>query len=172
MASAEAGSVIAIRVLLGQPVNSVPQVPSDPSAKVSYLSLPCPILSCPVSFGLCVNLSFSPACRCTQHGRCDEGLGGSGSCFCDEGWTGPRCEVQLGEWPWACAACVYALTVCVCTRPGCALRWRPRGRRGVAAAARNAASDLIVWGGSWDRVAACVHPSLCTPGRVPFGQQL
>lgn len=60
-------------------------------------SLSCPIRSRPTSFALCVNLSFSPACHCTPHGRCDEGLGGSGSCFCDEGWTGPRCEVQLGE---------------------------------------------------------------------------
>lgn len=43
-------------------------------------------------------LSLSPACNCTSHGHCDEGLGGTGYCFCDEGWTGPHCEVQLGEW--------------------------------------------------------------------------
>ncbi|KAI4563713.1 hypothetical protein MJG53_016287 [Ovis ammon polii x Ovis aries] len=45
---------------------------------------------CPGHYG-----SECRACNCTSHGRCDEGLGGSGSCFCDEGWTGPRCEVQL-----------------------------------------------------------------------------
>ena len=53
-------------------------------------------------------LYFSPACNCTSHGRCDEGLGGSGSCFCDEGWTGPRCEVQLGEWALClCPPCTH-----------------------------------------------------------------
>lgn len=35
MVYVEVGSVIAIRVLLGQPVNSVPQVPLDPSAKLA-----------------------------------------------------------------------------------------------------------------------------------------
>lgn len=38
--------------------------------------------------------------------------------------------------------------------------------------AERAATDLIIWDGSWDRVAACVHPTVCTPGRVPSGQQL
>lgn len=40
------------------------------------------------------------------------------------------------------------------------------------AMAGSAATDLTIWGGSWDRVAACVCSTLCTPGRVPFGQQL
>lgn len=40
----EVGSVAAVRVLLGQPVNSVPQVPLDPSAKVGHL---CPVPLCP-----------------------------------------------------------------------------------------------------------------------------
>lgn len=67
------------------------------------LALPClliPLANVPTPSSC---RSLSPACRCTSHGHCDEGLGGSGSCFCDEGWTGPRCEVQLGEWPLCCA---------------------------------------------------------------------
>lgn len=61
-------------------------------------SLPCPnpppLVHVPTPSSC---LSLSAACRCASHGHCDEGLGGSGSCFCDEGWTGPLCEVQLGE---------------------------------------------------------------------------
>jgi len=38
----------------------------------------------------------SLACNCTEHGSCDEGPKGTGSCFCEEGWTGPQCENKLG----------------------------------------------------------------------------
>lgn len=58
MAYTEVGSVIAIRVLLGQPVNSVPQVPLDPSAKVSFL-FPVPFYPAPVSLP-CVSTCPSP----------------------------------------------------------------------------------------------------------------
>lgn len=62
-------------------------------------------------------LSLPPACNCTSHGRCDEGLGGSGSCFCEEGWTGPRCEVQLGEWALClCPPCTHQCVPQVHTR--------------------------------------------------------
>ena len=92
------GSVCAVQVLLGQPVNSVLLVPLGPIVKVGHPCLPHgPIPLALVGQSLSSCLSLSPACRCTVHGHCDEGLGGSGSCFCDEGWTGPRCEVQLGE---------------------------------------------------------------------------
>lgn len=72
----------------------------------------CPALPCSLTPVACVPtpscLSLSPACNCTSHGRCDEGLGGSGSCFCDEGWTGPHCEVQLGEWALClCPPCTH-----------------------------------------------------------------
>lgn len=73
--------------------------------------------------------------------------------------------------PWPCTYAAYVYTLYVYTCPGCTLRWRPQGWMGDTVA-RNAATDLIIWDGSWDRVAACVHPTLCTPGRVPFGQQL
>ena len=37
------------------------------------------------------------ACNCSEHGSCDAGRKGTGSCFCDVGWTGERCESQQGE---------------------------------------------------------------------------
>ena len=63
-------------------------------------------------------LSLPLACNCTSRGRCDEGLGGSGSCFCEEGWTGPRCEVQLGEWP-----CAHAHPAHTSACPNCSHGW-------------------------------------------------
>uniref|UniRef100_A0AAV2IUI2 Stabilin 2 n=1 Tax=Knipowitschia caucasica TaxID=637954 RepID=A0AAV2IUI2_KNICA len=36
-------------------------------------------------------------CNCTEHGTCDDGMKGTGLCFCEEGWTGDRCETQLAE---------------------------------------------------------------------------
>lgn len=47
----------------------------------------------------CVSLVYflySLACNCTEHGSCDEGPKRTGSCFCEEGWTGPQCENKLG----------------------------------------------------------------------------
>lgn len=82
-------------------------------------------------------LFLSSACRCTSHGHCDEGLGGSGSCFCDEGWTGSRCEVQLGEWPMClCPPCMLVYT---CTHQVEAVRV---GGREAGGASRRAATNL------------------------------
>lgn len=71
----------------------------DQTAKVSFstrrypgtpvekdVSLQCALFRLPVSL----------ACNCTEHGSCDQGVKGTGSCFCDEGWTGQRCENKLG----------------------------------------------------------------------------
>lgn len=58
MAYVEVGSVIAIRALLGQPVNSVPQVPLDPSAKVNHI-FPVPFYPTPFSLA-CVSTCLSP----------------------------------------------------------------------------------------------------------------
>lgn len=40
--------------------------------------------------------SLPIACNCTEHGTCNEGREGTGSCFCDKGWTGPQCGHKLG----------------------------------------------------------------------------
>ena len=42
-------------------------------------------------------LRLFSACNCSEHGSCDAGRKGTGSCFCDAGWTGERCESQQGE---------------------------------------------------------------------------
>lgn len=42
------------------------------------------------------------ACGCSVHGQCDEGITGSGQCFCEAGWTGRFCDTLTGllrEWP-------------------------------------------------------------------------
>ncbi|XP_035113318.3 stabilin-2 [Callithrix jacchus] len=45
----------------------------------------------------CLPRRFGPdclPCRCSNHGRCDDGITGSGQCFCETGWTGPLCKTQ------------------------------------------------------------------------------
>lgn len=142
---------------------------------------PRPLLPCPLSPGtpaptLSSCPSLSPACHCSSHGRCDEGLGGSGSCFCDEGWTGPSCEVQLSE-------CSRHLCPPCALVPVCRHR-RVSGLHAQAEALRGwwegdqgdlqegSFSPGCVGWALGDRAAACVYPTLRTPGRVPCGQQL
>ena len=44
-----------------------------------------------------VDCLFFVVCKCAVHGKCDDGMDGSGNCFCDEGWTGNYCESKLGN---------------------------------------------------------------------------
>uniref|UniRef100_A0A6I8N7Y5 Stabilin 1 n=1 Tax=Ornithorhynchus anatinus TaxID=9258 RepID=A0A6I8N7Y5_ORNAN len=60
---------------------------------------------CKVLYGgrLCL---LSPAeCNCSAHGRCDDGVSGSGFCFCSEGWSGVHCETRLEEIPTCSPPC-------------------------------------------------------------------
>ena len=38
-----------------------------------------------------------PACGCSDHGQCDEGITGSGQCLCEAGWAGRFCDTQAGR---------------------------------------------------------------------------
>uniref|UniRef100_A0A3B1JHQ2 Stabilin 1 n=1 Tax=Astyanax mexicanus TaxID=7994 RepID=A0A3B1JHQ2_ASTMX len=42
-----------------------------------------------------MNICVLAACNCTANGKCDEGLDGNGSCFCQESWTGTWCESKI-----------------------------------------------------------------------------
>ncbi|TRZ01615.1 hypothetical protein DNTS_022971 [Danionella cerebrum] len=50
------------------------------------------------------DVSCSP-CNCSSTGKCDDGLEGDGSCFCQEGWTGTFCETKIVVQPVCSPAC-------------------------------------------------------------------
>lgn len=124
-----------------------------------------PALPCPLGPGAPTPtpsscLSLSPACHCTSHGRCDEGLGGSGSCFCEEGWTGPSCEVQLSECPLRlCPPCMLV--------PACGHRGVPRLHTQAEALAGCGGARGIQEGSSSPGCVGCAlggqSCSLCVP---------
>ena len=40
-----------------------------------------------------------PECQCTRNGQCEDGVSGTGHCFCDAGYSGIQCETQLSVIP-------------------------------------------------------------------------
>ncbi|KAM6979761.1 stabilin-2-like [Aplochiton taeniatus] len=51
------------------------------------------------------------SCVCSDKGKCEEGIDGSGACSCQTGWQGDRCELKLGETP-VCAPQCHPEAVC------------------------------------------------------------
>lgn len=73
----------------GQPASSAVTASMDPPVKVRT--------SCETSESAGVTALGLSACSCSEHGSCDDGRRGTGLCFCEEGWTGERCDVQQSE---------------------------------------------------------------------------
>lgn len=130
----EVGSVIVIRVLLGQPVNSVPQVPLDPSAKhaaVPHMGVVMKVLG-----------ALAPASVMRA------GLGPTVMCI----WSCSPCAPHPVH-PRPCAVWATAVSAAWATKgtAACA-QWQTCARRGMVAAV--SLPTAARWG-QWSPVPAC-----------------
>lgn len=135
MAYVEVGSVIAIRALLGQPVNSVPQVPLDPSAKLATVPNMAVVMK--------VLGALAPASVMKA------GLGHAVKCS----WSRSLCVLHPVH-PRPCAVWATAVSadwamkgMAVCAQ------WQTCARRGMVAAVSMPAA--VRWG-QWSPVSACL----------------
>ena len=135
MVYVEVGSVIAIRVLLGQPVNSVPQVPLDPSTKLAAVPNMAVVMK--------VLGALAPASAMKA------GLGHAVKCSSSCRLCAPHLvhPIPCAVWATAVSAAWAMKGMAVCAQ------WQTCARRGMVAAVSMPTSAR--WG-QWSLAPACL----------------